>query len=243
MKSIAKLSLLLIALVVSGCKDNSVDPEELKTFIPLKTGNYWLYMNYSLNADGTGEIPDLWKFGFIIDGSVSLLNGEKNTLHYKLFTCGEKLKPYYDKPGTFKGSKLIYQGRDGFYYSGIEKNDTIKMSFNDLIFPYPTEKGRTVQGHIFYYESTGSPFNIPDSLITEYTCVSTDSLITTPSGEFRCIVYKMAYFDIEPLFRDEVYYFIKPEVGIVAMVGMVYHYKTQKYSYMDKTLLTDYKIN
>lgn len=56
------------------------------------------------------------------------------------------------------------------------------------------------------------------------------------------MVYKMAYADFEPLFRNEVYYFIKPGVGIVGTIEKTYHYSQKKYSYFKKYVLTDYKI-
>ncbi len=76
------------------------------------------------------------------------------------------------------------------------------MTFNDLIFSYPAEKGKIVSGHVFYYSTLGNYSNIPDEFITQYKCVTTDSLFTTPLGEFNCIVYKMAYADFDPLYRD-----------------------------------------
>lgn len=246
MKRITIIFYVLITLIMFGCKDNSVEPlppVEYKPLIPLSVGNYWLYRGYTLNPDnGSVNFPDQHKFGFIIDDTVSQIINGSRIVNYKLFNCGEELKPYYDKPGSFEGSKLIYQSRNGVWYSGIEKYDTVKMSFNDLIFPNPAIKGESVSGHVFYYSTTGNYSNVPNEATTQYTCISTDSLFTTPLGDFRCIVYKMAWQDYKPLFRDEVYYFIKPGIGVVGMVLMVYHYSSNKYSYFMKHVLTDYKI-
>ncbi len=242
MKNITILSFVLVTLIMIGCKDNSVEPQPAETLIPLSIGNYWLYQGYYLNDDGSVNFPQDHKYGFIIDDTVLQIINEDRIVNYKFFNCGEELKPYYDKPGSFEGSKLVYQNRFGLYYSGTEKYDTIKMTFNDLIFPYPVEKGKSVNGHMFYYSTLGNNANVPDEIITQYTCVSTDSLFTTPLGDFRCIVFKIAYADFEPLYRDEVYYFIKPGIGIVGMVEMTYHYRSNKYNYFLKNVLTDYKI-
>ena len=245
MKRVAIISVILIPLLMMSCKkENPVvtEPVKLEPVIPLALGNYWLYRRYELNPDGTGGRPSLVKLGFVIDDTVTqVINGE-SVLNYKVFICDSTLKPFYDKPGSFEGSKLVYQNGNGLYYAGIEKHDTVKMSFNDLIFPYTAKKDESLTGHVFYYSHSGNYSNVPDDAITQYTCVSTDSLISTPVGDFTCVVYKMAYVDFEPLYRDEVYYFIKPGLGIVGMVQMVYHYNSKEYRYMRKTLLTDYKI-
>ena len=234
--------ILLLIVFIQGCDSTEPPIVENEPLIPLDVGNYWLYREYELNSDGTGGIPALKKFGFIIDDTLSQTINDIRVTNYKLFNCGEELEPYYDKPGSFEGSKLLYQSIEGIYYSGIEKYDTLKMAYNDLIFPYPVIKDQSVSGHVFYYSTLGNYSNVPDDAITNYTCVSTDSLITTPLGAFRCIVYKMAYADFEPLFSNEVYYFIKPGLGIVGLVEMVYHYRLSKYSFLRKTLLTDYEI-
>ncbi|NOX66816.1 MAG: hypothetical protein GXO85_13745 [Chlorobi bacterium] len=210
--------------------------------MPLNVGNYWLYREFELEPDGSGGEPDEWQYGFVIDGTMTLLIDGDSTKCFKLFHCWEDLKPYYDKPGSFEGSKLIYHGTKGIYYAGIERYDTLKITFNDLIFPYPVKKGEIVSGHVFYYNILGNYSNIPDDAVSEYECVSTDSLISTPAGDFNCIVYRLAYHDFPPLFRGEVNYFIKPGIGIVGMIMMVYHYNLDEYRYLRKTLLTDYQI-
>ena len=122
------------------------------------------------------------------------------------------------------------------------RQDTITMIFDDLIFPYPTEISKSVSGHVFYYGNAGNTSNVPDNATTQYTCISMDSLFTTPIGDFRCLVYRMTWQDFEPLFRNEVYYFIKPGLGIVGMVQKVFHYSSNQFRYISKILLTDYEI-
>lgn len=234
---------LFITVMIAGCKNSSVDPETKESLIPLNADNYWLYKNYAFIADGTIEIPYSWKYGFIIQDPAAKEFISSGSGNYQISRCTDGLIPFADTGKTlFTGNKLVYQNNSGFYYSGIVRKDTLIMSFNDLIFPYPVEKGRTVKGHVFYYNDVANSYNIPYDVITNYTCVSTDSLIITTLGNFRCIVYKMAYIDEKPVSRNEVYYFIKPGLGIVAMVNMEYKYDLQKYSCLNKILLTEYKI-
>ncbi len=124
--SITKLiiAIVLFTLFVVGCDDTiePVPPMEYDTLIPLAIGNYWLYQGYYLNSDdGSVKFPQDNKFGFIIDDTLSLIIDGHKTLNYKLFNCDESLQPYYDKPGSFEGSKLIYQERKGFYYFRYRK--------------------------------------------------------------------------------------------------------------------------
>jgi hypothetical protein len=246
-KTIRIISFILVTFVVLGCKDNSTEPPpvEYEPLIPLSVGNYWLYQNYLLDPNtGLRTHPEYnSKDGFIINDSLSQSMLGSNFISYNISICGEDLKPIDDTNYLlFGGSKLIYQNNNGFYYSGIVRKDKIVMLFNDLVFPYPATKGKSTNGHVFYYSTTGNGSNVPDEIITQYTCISTDSLFTTPLGDFRCIVYKMAWQDFEPLFRDDVYYFIKPGLGIVGIVQKVYFYKLNKYNYMREYILTDYKI-
>ena len=246
MKKYKVIYFVLFTLIIVSCKDNSVEPIECEPLIPLRVGNYWLYQNYLLDPDsGSITHPEYSsKDGFIINDSLSQSMLGSNFISYHISICGEDLKPIDDTNYLlYGGSKLIYQNNNGFYYSGIVRKDTIVMQFNDLVFPYPATKGKSTNGHVFYYSTIGNGSNVPDEIITQYTCVSTDSLFTTPLGDFRCIVYKMAWQDFESLFRDDVYYFIKPGLGIVGIVQRVYFYKLNKYNYMREYILTDYKIN
>ncbi|MGE5499078.1 MAG: hypothetical protein ACM3Q2_13440 [Syntrophothermus sp.] len=248
MKIISIEIIFVMSFLMLGCKDDPVTPNinhtdaTIDTLMPLSIGNYWLYREYDLQADGTGSIPHLKQFGFVIDDTLTQIIKGGSILCYKLFNCGEELKPFYDKPGSFEGSKLIYNGKDGLHYAGVEKNDTLKMAFDDLIFSSKAKIGSSSINHVFFYTISGNLYNIPDDALTSYTCISTDSLITTPAGNFKCLVYKMVVMDSAPLFRDEVYFFIQPKLGIVGFFYMIYDYNLKKYRFFQKTLLTGYKI-
>ena len=250
MKKLKILVLVCCLLIAKGCKDNTTEPPPLppetkyEPLIPISEGNYWLYMGYTLMSESyEGGRPDNWKFGFIIRKLPPQPATKLDSSNYVMNICGDKLTLVDDsKFNPVGGNHLVYNGNKGFYYTGKIKSDTLAISFKDLIFPYPAAKGTSVIGRVFYYSNIGNYNNVPDNAYTTYTCISTDSLFSTPAGEFRCIVYKAAFLDIPPLFRDDVYYFIKPGLGIVGMVTRVYRYSTKEYNYFNKILLTDYKI-
>lgn len=215
-----------------------VDPVDYDTLIPLKAENFWIYKKYSLNSDGTVYSSYKFNSGFIVK------NFKSNRDVYNFYRCDTTLRPIIDTAYLeYGGSKLVFQNSEGFHYSGIKRGDSIINTFDDLIFPYPATKGNIVSGRLFFYSSLGNSLNVPDERTTDYTCLSTDTLFVTPLGEFNCIAVKMVYYDFEPIFRDEVIYFIKPGLGIVGMVQMVYHYSKDQYSYAGKEILVNYQLN
>jgi hypothetical protein len=238
------------AYFLNSCheKNNIVEPKNeqsiIDSLIPLNVGNHWLYKRYYYsNSDSSYGHTSIFISGFIIDGKMEVNSKGKKVTAYKLFTCGEDLKPSLNNtPELFQGSKLIYQGQEGIYYFGKEKYDSLITSDDELIFTTKYGTGKEYKAHKFYYATVGDMYGELDGLMTTYELVSTDSLISTPAGDFRCFVFKMVFLDLKPLFRDDIYYFINPQIGLVAMISMVYHYNLGTYRPMDKSLLTDYKI-
>ncbi|MCK9279605.1 MAG: hypothetical protein M0P71_03200 [Melioribacteraceae bacterium] len=249
---LAILVIISFAYFLNSCnaeENKIVEPkiEETKvdTLIPLNVGNYWIYNTYYYNKnDSSYGNPFYLKSGFIIDGKMEVNSKDKKVTAYKLFTCGEDLEPSFNNtPKLFQGSKLIYQEKDGIYLYGKEKYDSLITSDDELIFTTKYGTGKEYRAHKFYYSTAGDLYGIPfDTVLTNYEFISTDSLISTPAGDFRCFVFKMAYFDFKPISRDEIFYFICPKIGIVAMTSKVYHYNSRNYTPTKKILLTDYKI-
>ena len=117
------------------------------------------------------------------------------------------------------------------------------MLFNDLMFKYPDNKGDETLAHTFYFDIYGNIDNIPDSIKTTYTCVSTDSLFSTPVGDFRCIVYKIKLMLDDVFYLGDVYYFLKPGVGLIGTIYITYSYITNEHYYFLKNVLVKYKLN
>jgi hypothetical protein len=213
--------------------------------VPLAVGNYWLYKSYVLDQI-TGEVqfsPVPWKFGFIVADTLTRSINNQKIKNYVFADADTTLKPLeFTNILTDWGWAIVYQNNDGFNYSGTQKKDTIKQTFNDLIFPNDAVKGTTWSGHRFYYCSGGDYQNLYYADIVKYSCVSTDSLFKTPIGDFRCVVFKQEYYE-DGIYIYETYYFIKPGIGIVGMVQMSFYKYGKKHNYFMKYVLTDYKIN
>lgn len=249
MKKILMLCSLFTIVLSYSCKDNTTEPPvppetKYEPLIPISEGNYWLYREYTLMSENyEGGDSNSSKYGFIISKLPIQLTTKLDTSNYVMYRCRENLTIFDDSQYIqVGGNHLVYQNENGFYYTGKIRKDSLVQSFKDLIFPNQAVKGKKTSGRVFYYSTIGNYMNIPDNANTEYTCISTDSLLSTPAGDFSCVVYKAAFEDVPPLFRGDVYYFIKPGIGIVGMIQTIYYYSTKKYIYAYKTLLTDYKI-
>ena len=205
--------------------------------IPLAIGNYWIYQSYTLNADGSVLFVEKDLAGYKITDTLSVsLNGDKKkTFQYAMCDSSRNLKT--------SDTRLIYSGKDGLYYAGITDSGIVKMSFVDLMFKYPVNKSDETLAHTFYYDPYGNPENVPDSIVTTYTCVSTDSLFNTPVGNFKCVVYKLKLMLDDVFYLGDVYYFIKPGLGLVGIVYILYSYITNKHYYATKSILVHYKLN
>ena len=231
-----KTLLIFFSLFLMTCNLGTGPADEnAGPIIPLAVGNYWVYQQYSLNNDGSVSfaVEDLRGYKITDILSVSLNGGNQKTFKYTRYAPGGD--PYSE-------AKLIYNGKEGIYYAGITDKDTIKMLFNDLMFKYPANKGDETTAHTFYYYIFGNLDNIPDSIVTTYTCVSTDSLFSTPVGDFRCIVYKLKLMLDNIFYLGDVYYFFKPGLGLVGIIYMTYSYISNEHYYFLKTVLVDYKV-
>jgi len=233
-----RLLIFSFSLFLISCHNSTEPPidENNEPLIPLAVGNYWVYQQYTLNNDGSILYAEKLLSGFKISDTLSVtLNGEKQ-ITFQCSRCDSSAN------WTSSEARLIYIGKDGIYYSGITDNDTLKLSFNDLMFKYPATKGEETLAHTFYYEIFGNPENIPDSIVTTYTCVSTDSLFSTPVGNFRCTVYKIKLMLDAVFYLGDVYYFFRPGVGLVGTIYMVYSYYTNENYYAIKNVLVNYKL-
>ena len=235
--------LTIVILLLMGCKSatDPPPPEELKELIPLAIGNYWIYEIYMLDSETgepTGDPKNYSLTGFLVTDTVKLTIDNVIKKSYSISLCRENLET-----NDFFESKLVENDKYGFNYLGVIKKDSIIIKHNDLIFSSSAKKGETITGHIFYYTTIGNYLNIPFTETTTYSCLSIDSLVVTPAGNFRCAVYKMVYYDIPGLFRNESIFFIKPEIGIVAIYDMTYHYSLKKTRYFMKYVLKKYKLN
>lgn len=234
-----KQFILLFNLLLLSCNSVTDPPISKKPepLMPLAVGNFWVYQGYYLKDDGSIDYPEYFTFGYKISDKLSIAIKEKEITSFKCALYNPRTNY------TSTKTKLIYNGIEGLYYAGIANKDTVKMLFNDLMFKIPPIKGEENLAHTFYYKPSGNYLNISDSVITNYTCVSTDSLFSTPVGDFNCVVYKLKLMLDDVFYLGDIYYFIKPGLGLVGIMDIGYSHITNKHFYFQKTVLVDYKLN
>lgn len=236
------LKMLLLAALIVSCNNSNepVIPKEDVPLMPLKIGNHWTYLGYYLTEDGTVDYPEYlenYAFGYKISDTLSINIEGKKYCTYKL--------AQYDPQTNYVSSdaKLIYNNALSLYYAGNFKANKVSLTFNDMVFKYPVKKNDSYKAHTFYYNTYGNYLRIPDTLTTDYVCVSIDSLFTTPIGEFKCVVYKTRLMLDDIFYLGDLYSFYKPGIGLIGTILMNYSYITQSHHYFLKEVLINYKLN
>ena len=182
-----------------GC-DTSVEYHPSEPLMPLAVGNTWIYSSWY----GTPTLAD--SFMFVIDKDFRMADG---SLAYRRISksLGEILPSF----------GWLYRNQSGGLYclGGLSDTDTMFTEFLDREYPAIPGSSRVVPRLVFV-PSTGQ-FAIPESLI-----VSVESVhwpVSTPAGNFNCVVYKYNYRPQEDVVASwNVYQYYCPGVGLVAQL-------------------------
>ncbi len=97
---------LIISLFAISCskdkKNNPIIPDDTKSYLPMKLGNYWLYDTYDLDMQNNPQTSTLKKDSLVIVGSPLFMN--KEAYQFKQFTDGEERADYH----FYNEEKKIY---------------------------------------------------------------------------------------------------------------------------------------
>lgn len=192
MRPFYKIFLLFFVLVfVTSCTKNEdiiepsptnfTDPSE---YLPLKTGNYWIFQTYSNNGSQSGTLRPTEYMDSTYVGSDTIINGLKHTkiysMRYELLN-GQKsnIRTYLLASLRTKDSRMIH-GEGGTYFS----TDTIIKAH------YATEAVNnktvyTITGKAKYIPNVNLPIGIKDALKWEVVHFTDKSISTSGNDEFK----------------------------------------------------------
>ncbi len=238
-KRVIVVSLLIFISVWNcGCdSDKTVDPPPPPDdLVALSIGNFWEFKileRFHTSDQWQTAIYDSVAFR-IVDIIPTIVDGD--TI---MAAVEEWYHPRTNRP--LKASWLKQNFEDGLYFlGGVSDEDTLMNK--TLFLKYPASKGDTWGVPWISYDLWDNKFLYPDTLT--FTCISSDTLLKTPVGNFDCVVY---YFEKSQgediLFDDLIYDYYSPGVGLVGR-----HYKREGSrnfpEYIEKEwLLYNYKAN
>jgi len=206
------------SLFVACDKENSGD-EDLKVsaLVPIKLGNSWTYKETHYHSYFDVQETTIDTFSQTVTGPYSI-NGVN---YYSMEDSKEIQFPNY--------TRLLF-GNDAYgnmmTYGGFSNIDT-------LIFNSVYLKKNATSGEV--WTTSGLGMNYEDYSFIEnpctFKCISTDTLITTPKGNFHC----MAFEDIS----EEEYlsrFFITVNIGVIKVESF------ESDRLMNVRELIDYKV-
>lgn len=180
------LLILLVLPVFYGCDSESDNTPSLPIY-PLSEGNSWTYESriYSYGIDDTPRIYKLEMKAYTIDG-------------HKGFSGQEYVKGW--------PISLLNNDDKGNCIESLFIND--KLVHQTLLYKKDVKKGdKWIRKTAVYINDDYSQCRIQDR---EITCISVDTLISTPKGNFHCIGLKYS-----PTPDDTMFEFLSENVGRV----------------------------
>jgi len=193
-KSILYSILLVITSVTfASCeKDETKETDKreyVSLLIPIYTGNIWMYKSTNYNMDE--ENIDTTK---IEVGEELIINGIKCYAFIDEQSSNVKFIGGNDAFGNF------------ITYGGVCSNDTAFIP--SVQFKKAAVVGEQWDYTMVSYDDYDEKFNVDTIPIK---CISADTLITTPVGDFHCKAFEISINARTHTFR----YFVSAEVGIV----------------------------
>ena len=201
----------IFLLMITSCKKESDELLNSNVLIPVNTGNVWTYR--STRFSGLTAKIDTVESRI---GSKVVIDGNEG------FIINNTLRPFnatYFGINNSEGNLISFGG-----FSDV---DTLVVP--SVQFRIDAETGEQWDFHdvIFSYDD-----GTLEEKIIKVTCLSIDTLITTPMGDFTCSGFEQSPNSGEDLFN----YFISENVGIVK----VEHYELDRLFSNDE--LIDFKL-
>jgi hypothetical protein len=193
---IMKVSRFMLVLALSGlysCGDNDSEVEKQYPLYPLSIGNSWTYEQTTYT-----DPPQT--------------NTNTATVNYYLTIDGQKGFSSQEYVGG-EPISLINNDEEGNCIEYLFNKD--KLVHKTILFKKNVNKGdKWVYKAAVYTDYDYSQYEIRDM---EKTCIASDSLIETPKGSFKCIVFSHnpGGYDEQGNPQDIMIHFLSTNVGLV----------------------------
>ena len=162
-KKMSRLKFMLLGILmifVSSCKNDDPTNEQQKPLFPLNVGNSWTYDDTT--PYGTTQVKMNILYSYTIDGKTGFALSEYKT--------GEPIS-------LFKNDK------DGNLVENLFNKD--KFVHSTILYKKNVKKGDSwIYKSAVYTNGDYSKYEIEERIMT---CIVSDTLITTPVGNFRCV--------------------------------------------------------
>ncbi|GHT22141.1 hypothetical protein AGMMS4957_11970 [Bacteroidia bacterium] len=215
---------VLVVLGLYSCGENTPEiepgeentPEIEKPIFPLNIGNSWTYeeTTHAMTNPEVETVKSEMNNVYTIDG--------QSGFSARKYVKGEPIS-------------LLNNDNEGNCIEYLFNND--KLVHKTIIFKKNIKKGdKWIYKSAVYTDGDFSQYKITDM---EKTCIASDTIITTPKGDFKCVVFSYnpsGAVDKEGNPNDVFVQFLSENVGLV---------KFQRYELQNlfsERILTDYTI-
>ena len=207
---------ICLAVFVSSCEKEEPNNEQQNPLFPLSIGNIWHYEN--INYYGNTTSTQLNVLGsYTIDG-------------IKGFALTE-----YKKGAPIS---LLENDKEGNLVEHLLNND--RLVHTTVFFRKNVKKGDNwIYKSTVYTEADYSKYNIEEWLVT---CVTADTIIATPIGDFHCIGFSYHPGGMQE--NGDPYHtmidFLSENIGIVK--SLHYEHNSGSIKLFNERILTDYSL-
>jgi hypothetical protein len=172
------LLFILVIVIFSSCskKDSVSSTTQVSGLVPLKVGNYWLYIDSTFYSPSY-TLVDTSRLT-ITDSKTINVNGSNYQVY--LWSWNDTNYPNI--------SIFVNNETTGFYIYGGTNGDKDFILGRNLVTKFPVNVGESWNYNDYYYSQNDTCFLIYGS--SQMRCLSVDSVFKSSIGERKCTVYQ-----------------------------------------------------
>jgi len=216
-KRLKKITLLgILLLFISSCEKEEPDNNRQNPIFPLNIGNNWHYEGTYYTGDTTSLQLHVFN-SYTIDGITGFALSE------------------YKKGQPISLLKNDEEGNLVEYLFNKEK-----LVHSTTFFKKNVEKGENwIYKAAVYTNGDYSKYTIEETVMT---CITTDTIIKSPKGDFHCIGFSSQaegkQENGDP--HNKMFFYLSENVGIIKIID--YEYYNNNFNFLYEMTLTDYSL-